>query len=231
VSATIIEARGLCRRFGRRWAFARVDLAVQAGDRVLVVGANGSGKTTLLRTLATSLKPSEGALNLFGQDAVHSPQPARKRLALLSDKAGLYEDLSAGDNLRVVARLVGRTADVTSLLAGVGLEDRPEPLRTHSTGMRKRVLLAALQLQRPELMLLDEPFAALDPSGMDAVAELVARLDGTVIIASHQIERAAVLCTKAILLDAGLVRWSGPAHQIQAAWQAVHIPLTGPESA
>ena len=217
-----VAVSDLSRRFGRRWAYARVDLEVQPGERLLIVGANGSGKTTLLRTLATLLPPSEGTLRLFGLDPSRDLMAVRRRLALVSHKPGLYEDLSARDNLRFLAELTGRRADVTALLRAVGLEDRPESVATYSAGMRKRAALAGLLLQQPELVLLDEPFAALDPSGMDQLGEVVAGLDAAVVIVSHQIEQAAALCHRALLLDQGQVRWEGPAAQANDAWRQLH---------
>ncbi len=222
----VVEARGLSRRFGKRWAFARVDLTVRRSERWLILGANGSGKTTLLRALATAISPSLGRLRLFGQDPREDLAAARRRLALLSHRTGFYEDLTARDNLRVLARLAGHPdADLGAVLDRVGLEDRPDPVRAFSMGMRKRLALAAVIVQRPELVFLDEPFAALDPAGMEDVAALVRGLEGTVIVASHQVERAAALCDRALLMDAGLPRWTGPAHQAWMAWKAVQAPL------
>jgi heme exporter protein A len=218
----VVAATNLSRRFGRRWAYARVDLEVKAGERLLVVGANGSGKTTLLRTLATLLPASEGNLRLFGLDPGRDVMEIRRRLALVSHKPGLYEDLSARDNLLFLAALTGRTADVAALLVAVGLEDRPEAVATYSAGMRKRAALAGLLLQQPELVLLDEPFAALDPAGMDQLGQVVEGLAAAVIIVSHQIEQAASLCHRALLLDQGQVRWEGPAAQANDAWHQLH---------
>lgn len=218
----VVEARGLARRFGKRWAFARMDLRIEAGERVLLAGANGCGKTTLLRTLGTVLAPSLGELRLFGTDPAVDPEPARTRLALLTHHLGLYEDLSARDNLAVMGRLLGVPVDAPELLSHVGLEDRPDPIRAYSAGMRKRLGLAVVRLQQPELVLLDEPFAALDPSGMDTVARLIDELEGTVIIASHQLSRAARVCTRAMLMDQGQVRWEGDPGDIVPAWAALH---------
>lgn len=219
----VIEAHQLCRRFGRRWAFARVDLQVEAGTRLLVVGANGSGKTTLLRVLGTVLRPSQGTLRLFGTDPAQDPVGVRRRLAMLSHHSGLYEDLSARDNLGVIARLGGHGAhDAGALLRAVGLDDRPDPIRAYSAGMRKRLQVATLLLQRPELVLLDEPFAALDPAGVDAVGALLRGLGATLIITSHRIAKAARLCDRALLLADGLPRWTGPAEDAVRAWAALH---------
>ena len=218
-----ISARQLCRRFGRRWAYARIDLDLMPGERLLVVGANGSGKTTLLRTLATVLRPSQGELHLFGLDPRAHPSRVRPRLALLGHRLGLYEDLSARDNLSVVARLASKPPpDAAALLARVGLDDRPDPVRAYSAGMRKRLQVAALVVQEPDLILLDEPFSALDPAGVDDLAALLVGLPGALVVASHQIARAAEICDRALLLDQGQQVWAGPARQAVSAWRQLH---------
>ncbi|MFT4978726.1 MAG: heme exporter protein A [Myxococcota bacterium] len=221
--SAIIHTSELSRRFGRRWAYARVTLSIEPGERVLLFGANGSGKTTLLRTLATLLRPSRGDLRLFGADPRASLLDVRRRLGFFSHNVGLYEDLSARDNLAVLARLTGRPRDrdiLAAALADVGLEDRPDPIRRYSAGMRRRVGLAALLSKKPELTLLDEPFSALDPAGMAQVSDIIRTLPGTVVVTSHQVERAAALCQRAILLKDGQIRWQGPAEQAWAAWRA-----------
>ena len=226
--APVVEALGLSRRFGRRWAFARVDLELAAGDRLLIVGANGSGKTTLLRVLGTVLRPSLGQLRLFGEDVGQAATSVRGRVAMLSHHLGLYEDLSARDNIAVVARLGGHgLPDTASLLDAVGLEDRRDPVRTYSAGMRKRLQVATLLLQRPELVLLDEPFAALDPAGVDEVAQLLRGLGATLVVTSHRIALAARLCEQALLLDNGLPRWSGAAADAVHAWDALQTSGEG----
>lgn len=219
----VIQTRDLSRRFGARWAYSRIDLEVEAGERVLLIGANGSGKTTLLRSLATLLRPTSGTLQLFGVDPHSDLNETRRRLGFFSHKMGLYEDLSARDNLSVIAGLAGKRFGreaLTARLAEVGLEDRPDSIRRFSAGMRRRVSLAALLLTEPELILLDEPFSALDPAGVSQVADLIRSLPGTVVVTSHQVERAASLCQRAVLLEGGQVRWQGRAEQAWAAWRA-----------
>lgn len=219
---TIIRTENLCRRFGQRWAYARIDMQVKKGERVLLIGANGSGKTTLIRSLATLLPPSLGKLELFGQPANQQLHRLRSRIGLISHHVGLYEDLSAVENLRLFARLMEKPMTVgqaEKLVSGVGLEIRPDPIRGFSAGMRKRVSIAALQLKDPELILLDEPFSALDPQGMDELSQLIQNMSATLILASHQVERAAALCHRAILLENATIRWQGEAERAWKAWR------------
>jgi heme exporter protein A len=218
----LVEAQGLSRRFGQRWAFAHVDLRVMPGERILLMGANGSGKTTLLRVLSTLLPPSAGTLRLFGKNPTQDSDSVRTQIELLSHFPGFYEDLSAPDNLSVFAGLMGKQANIDGLLSAVALEKRPDPVRTFSAGMRKRLQLALLLLKSPGLALVDEPFAALDPSGCALVEGLLRGLPGALLLASHQLERASALCDRAILLDKGQIRWSGPAGEASRAWRMLH---------
>ncbi|MAA78314.1 MAG: hypothetical protein CL916_03570, partial [Deltaproteobacteria bacterium] len=154
----IIEAKSLARRFQRRWAYAHIDLSLDAGERLLIIGANGSGKTTLLRSFATLLLPSKGELLLFGEN-IQRPQKIRHRIGFVSHHTGLYTDLSALENLRVYASLMGKRyakIGLEEILEQVGLENRPDPVHTYSAGMKKRASIALLLLKKPELILLDE---------------------------------------------------------------------------
>lgn len=203
----IIETRAVSRRYGGRWALRGVDLEVQEGRALMLHGANGSGKTTLLRILATALRPSGGEVRLFGQ-----PWGAavRDRMALLSHADGHYDDLSARENLRLLSR-----PGVEEALAAVGLAERGDDrVRGYSAGMRKRLGFARILMKKPTVVLLDEPYAALDPQGAAFVDELITRLrrDGTTLVVStHQVARAATLCDDAMRLDLGRVSWTGRA--------------------
>ncbi|MED5374568.1 MAG: ABC transporter ATP-binding protein [Myxococcota bacterium] len=220
-----VHAKQLGRRYGKRWALARVDLEVPAGERLLIVGANGSGKTTLLRTLSTALSPSMGELRIFGRDALKDTVAVRASLGLLSHLPQVYRDLSGAENLRVFNRLLGITEPVEPALERVGLPLRPEPVRTYSAGMIKRLSFARLLSQKPRLALIDEPYGQLDPAGFAFVDELLQALTDqgtTVIVASHQVDRARLLCDRAILLDQGQIRWEGAAPDVAKAWGVLH---------
>src|SRR5690606_10012853 len=142
---------------------------IPAGRITLLTGPNGAGKTTLLRLLSTALTPTRGELRLFGQPAFPHPEPLRRRLALMTHHSHLYDDLSALENLQVVAQLTGRsTSAIPSLLERVGLgRDMHRPVRDYSAGMKRRLCLGRVLLREPELALLDEPFGQLDPAGVE----------------------------------------------------------------
>ena len=221
-----VDCTDLSRRYGPRWALARVDLAIEPGERFLIVGANGSGKTTLLRILATALPPTQGELRLFGRDPRQHLAQCRRELALLSHLPAVYEDLSGPQNLRVFLDLLNREQEpVEPWLERVGLEIRPDPVRSYSAGMRKRLSFARMLAQKPLLALIDEPYGQLDPAGFQFIDDLLVELSEagtTVVVASHHVNRARHLCQRALLLDQGQVRWTGPSVDIHRAWDVLH---------
>ena len=216
----VIQTKGLARRFGSRWAYARIEFEVCKGERFLLLGANGSGKTTLLRTLATLLSPSLGEFQLF--ESAEHPSVHRHRIGYLSHQTGLYEDISVQENLTIFGRFMGLSLtpqDIEFHVAQVGLDHRDDPIHSYSAGMRKRASIAVTLLKKPDLLLLDEPFAALDPRGVEDICSLIADLDATVVLASHQVQRAGDLCDKAMLLEEGQIRWKGNAANGWEAYQ------------
>lgn len=219
-----VEADGVCRRYGRRWALVDVSLALPRGSALVVAGRNGAGKSTLFRVLSTLLRPDHGSVRILGLDPREDLLAARRRVALLSHASNHHEALTALENLEVAARFLGRSARREALLprlAEVGLAERADdPVLAFSAGMRKRLTLARTLLQEAEVVLLDEPYGQLDPPGARLVDELVARLrarGATVLMATHQLERGAALCERGLVLEAGRVVWTGPAREVAAA--------------
>ena len=210
VAAPAVELLDVSKRYGRRWALARLDFTLQRGESLLLTGHNGSGKTTLLRLLATALRPTAGTLRVLGLDAVAERDVIRHRVGLLSHASYLYEDLSARENLQVLARLLGKREpgdEADALLERVGLATRAaNPIRHFSAGMRKRLAIARLLMKRPTLALLDEPFGELDPAGIHAMEEIIAQLKAegvTVVLATHLVEQGLALCEERLHLQDG----------------------------
>ncbi|HVE82655.1 MAG TPA: heme ABC exporter ATP-binding protein CcmA [Myxococcales bacterium] len=210
MSSLAIDAVDLSRRYGTRWALARVSLRLEAGQSLLLTGHNGSGKTTLLRVLAGAVPASTGRASIFGLDLGSQRAAVREQVGLLTHSSYLYEDLSASENLLIPARLLGvvdPAARVRELLGQVGLEGRAkDAVRQFSAGMRKRLSIARMLLKEPALALFDEPFGELDPGGIQQMEVLIRQLQGrgsTVVLATHLIEQGQSLCTRRLHLSGG----------------------------
>jgi heme exporter protein A len=186
VAALLLE--GLARHFGEREALSDVSLSLSGGQTLVVFGPNGAGKSTLLRVLATLLRPHEGHVRVLGSALPQEAWAVRGRIGLLGHEPLLYRQLTARENLRFHARLHGvGEARVEELLEAVAMTERAsEPVRTLSRGMVQRVAVARAVLHDPELLLLDEPYANLDPAAIELVRPLIGAASGhTRVICSH----------------------------------------------
>lgn len=212
-ASNAVQVTGIARRFGRRWALARVDLEVPGGGALMLTGANGSGKSTLLRCLATALRPHEGGASLGGRDLWAERASLRPHIGYLAHQLHVWDDLSPSENLSAWARLGGLTAEPAVLLERVGLDPRRrDPVRALSAGMKRRLALARLLLKQPRLILLDEPFSALDPDGRDLLVDVIRELregGATLLLATHLPAIGHALCDRAITLEGGRKLWEG----------------------
>jgi len=201
-----VQLEGLARRYGEREALGGVSLSLQAGQSLVVFGPNGAGKSTLLRVLATLLRPHAGSVRVLGKRLPEEAWAVRGRVGLLAHEPLLYRDLTACENLRFHARLHGVALErVERLLELVRLERRcREPLRTLSRGMVQRVAVARAVLHEPELLLLDEPRANLDPAASELVDPLIgAAAQRTRVITSHDPARGLAEADMVLGLRAG----------------------------
>jgi heme exporter protein A len=202
----------LARLFAGSPALAGVSLNVAAGRTIALLGPNGAGKTTLMRIVATAIRPSYGTAMVDGMDLARHADLVRERVAYLSHATGLYDDLTARENLAFAATLLGtpdRGTRVERALGDIGLLDRAgDRVRDFSAGMRKRLALGRILLGSASLVLLDEPLAALDDDGMGLVEQLLAAWHDagvTVLIASHATERLEPFLDGRIVLERGVV--------------------------
>jgi heme exporter protein A len=188
----VLDIDGLTRNYGERAALDDVTLTLGTGQTLVVFGPNGAGKTTLLRVLATLLRPHAGKVTVLGAELPDDAWQVRGRIGLLGHDPLLYRELTARENLRYHARL-HNVADerVERQLAAVSMTSRAEePVRTLSRGMVQRVAVARATLHDPELLLLDEPYANLDPSAIELVEPLIGAASGcTRVVSSHDPSR------------------------------------------
>jgi heme ABC exporter ATP-binding subunit CcmA len=196
-------------------ALAGATLIVRRGEIVLLRGPNGAGKTTLLRLCAGLVPLERGQGRILGVDLVHDRELVRHRVGMIGHNNGLYSDLTVAENVRFWGRTVGAsTAEVDAALHRMGLDGRLAnlPISRLSAGQKRRTALAGLVARRAELWLLDEPHAGLDAAGrdeLDQVLKLAAAAGATVMVASHELERASQLATRQVEVVAGQVRELG----------------------
>ena len=201
-----IELDGLERRYGERVALAGVTLSVPAGATLALLGGNGAGKTTLLRVLAGLLRPHGGRALVLGATLPRERWKLPGRVGYLGHEPLLYRELSGRENLDYHASLHGRPgARVEEVLAAVGMENRAdEPVRELSKGLVQRLAVARAVLHDPELLLLDEPRANLDPAAAERLEPLIGRASGrTRVLVSHDMEGALAEADLALGLKGG----------------------------
>ena len=222
-----VETQGLGKRYGRTWALRGLTLQIAAGESVCLLGPNGSGKSTLLRILATAARPTQGDARVFGQSTTQDGDQVRRRVGFLSHRTFLYGELTAHENLRFAAGMYGLDGDqqtVQRALSEVGLDYAANHrVRGFSQGMAQRLSLARATLHAPALLLLDEPYSALDQGGLallDRYFERFVASGGTAIVVTHQIERGLAACRRAVAIKAGQLVYDGPSNAFLASPEA-----------
>jgi heme exporter protein A len=215
-----IELDGLTRRYGERVALDRLTLAVPSGATLVVFGPNGAGKSTLLRVLATLLRPHAGAVRILGRLLPDEGWAIRGRIGLLGHEPLLYRDLTGRENLRYHARLHGVGLErVDALLDRVGLRIRAgEKVHTYSRGMVQRLAVCRAVLHDPEVLLLDEPLANLDPAAAALVEPLIGPSSGrTRVVTSHDPAGGLAEADLALGLRGGRPQLLAPAAEVDPA--------------
>jgi len=209
-----VAAEGVWKFYGDFPALRDISFQVEPGACLALLGRNGAGKTTLLRILAGLSRAARGRVTVFGKDA--REQETRQRIGILGHGIGIYDELSAFENLRLFGKLYGlKDPRGTALewLERVGLERVKDGLvREFSRGMRQRLAVARAFLHGPSVLLLDEPFTALDDRAIAILQQLLAKARGeqrTILMSTHQLREALELSTQVVLLSRGRVAYRG----------------------
>jgi ABC-2 type transport system ATP-binding protein len=221
----VIEAVGLTKRFGGFTAVADLDLVVQAGTVVALLGPNGAGKTTTVRMLATLLRPDAGHARVAGHDVVQDAPVVRRLISLTGQFAALDKNLTARENLVLMARLRGRGRAEASTVADELIERfavgdfRNRLVKNLSGGERRRVDLAAGLIDTPLVLVLDEPTTGLDPRSRQVVWSTIRGLvdEGvTLLLTTQYLEEADALADRVLLIDRGREVAGGTPAQLKA---------------
>jgi ABC-2 type transport system ATP-binding protein len=204
----VIELQGVRKVYGRTVALDRVDLMLQPGELVGLVGHNGAGKSTLLKLLAGQLLPTEGVVRVAGVDVGQDPAAARHALGFVPEEPTLYDYLTAREFLELVVALRGR-GDIERALELTGLgADADRLIREHSQGMRRKTALAAAIVARPPVVVLDEALNGLDPPSAARVKEALrdlAREGATILLSTHILDTIERVAGRVVMLARGRV--------------------------
>ncbi|MEV8453782.1 ABC transporter ATP-binding protein [Streptomyces sp. NPDC052095] len=219
-----VRVEGLWKRFGEQTAVAGIDLELPAGRFIGLVGPNGAGKTTTLSMVTGLLRPDQGRVEVAGHDVWSDPVEVKRRIGVLPEGLRLFERLSGRELLAYNGRLRGLPgAEVdkraTQLLDVLGLAGAQHKLVVdYSTGMRKKIGLAAALLHNPEVLFLDEPFEGVDPVSAQTIREVLERYTrsgATVVFSSHVMELVESLCDWVAVMAAGTIRAQGTLEQVR----------------
>jgi ABC-2 type transport system ATP-binding protein len=229
-----LEVRGVTHRFGTRQALAGLDLRVRPGVLTGLLGPNGAGKTTLMRVLLGVIEADAGELLGDGRPITTAD---RRRWGYMPQERGLYPSMRAGDQLVYFARLHGvpraqARERARALLEELGLGDRwDERTDRLSGGMQQRLQMGAALVHEPDVIILDEPFAGLDPVAVEDLAgTLRAQVAAgrTVVLSSHQLDLVQDLCQEIVMIDEGATVLAGPVAGLRAGSGDRQLRLTAP---
>ncbi len=217
----VISFEHVSKSIGQRLILKDVTLAVEPGDIFGYLGPNGAGKTTTIRILLGLLQPNYGQARILGQDV--SRDEARRKVGFVLESDGLYDNKNADENLQYYGRIYGVPGlgeRIRRVVRLAGLEDRARDMvGTYSKGMRQRLALARAMVHDPELLILDEPTAGVDPSGQIEVRELIlnmAHKEGkTILLSSHNLDEVQRICNRIALISRGEIKLSGDLEELR----------------
>ncbi|HEY3450096.1 MAG TPA: ABC transporter ATP-binding protein [Myxococcales bacterium] len=234
-SAPAIVARGLGRRFGERTAVDGLTFEVEQGEIFGMLGPNGAGKTTTLRMLCGLLAPSAGDAEICGLTLSRQARDIRRVVGLLTEQPGLYDRLTARENLVYFARLYGVdgaeiSARLARLFATLGLTGREDDrVGGFSKGMRQKVAIARALVHDPKVVFLDEPTSGLDPeasANVRGIVEELASQGRTIVLCTHNLDEAARLCRRVAVVKGRVLALGAPAELARSA-PTVEIQIEG----
>ena len=236
---TVIEVKGLTRKFGYLVAVDHVEFGVYQGEIFGFLGPNGAGKTTTVRMLTGVIDPTEGTATIQGHDIRKEPLLSRAHIAVVPEEANVYPDLSVWQNLMLMAELHGvarhrRFQEAERLLDALGLAERKkQKARVLSKGLRQRLMLCAALITGPEVLFLDEPTSGLDVQSARLIRQIVSdlNLSGlTVFLTTHNMSEAGEMCSRVAIIDKGCIAAIDTPEKLRAtisSRQYVEVRFTG----
>jgi ABC-2 type transport system ATP-binding protein len=223
MNATVIEAKNLTKRYDGVAVVNGISFSVARGEIFGLLGPNGAGKTTTILMLLGLSDISDGQARVLGHDPAREPLAVKRQVGYLPDQIGFYDGLSAGDNLRYTARLMGleraeREQRISASLGHVGLADVADNrVSTFSRGMRQRLGVAEILMKEAQIAILDEPTSGLDPQATVELLEIIRDLKKrgvSVLLSSHLLERVQSVCDRVALFNQGKIALIGTVSEL-----------------
>ncbi len=217
----IVRLENIEKSFGRFKALRDISFTLGKDERLALLGPNGSGKTTTVRIISGQIKPTNGKLEIFGKRRVD--ESVKRRLGVVSHNTFLYEDLTGYENMEFFASLYDVDGDrIKELLQELGLWKRRHDLvRNYSRGMKQRLSIARALLNKPELIILDEPTTGLDVEGRTRLFEMLSNFKSAMIFTTHNLQEAEQICERTVLIREGRVVYDGSSENLESVFQEV----------
>ena len=232
MNQAVLETEQLTKKYRRRVIVDRLSLTVNRGDIFGFLGQNGAGKSTTIRMALGLVRPTSGQVRILGADMSRHPQRALKRTGAIIEAPAFYEDVSARQNLRMLAAMSGGAPSerFEQALELVGLRERArDPVRIYSHGMRQRLGIAQALLPNPEFLILDEPTDGLDPQGLAEMRDLIRRLRDelglTIMLSSHLLHEVEQICNRVGIIEKGNLIYQGPVADLVAQGQSTKLKV------
>lgn len=205
----LLSIQGLCKNYGHFQALKDLDVDLQEGTCMGLLGSNGAGKSTTIRIITGQLRPTSGQVRVMGLDPSLEPKKIHPFIGYISDSQTLYEELDVKANIEIFARLYGKTSDrVSAIIARVGLAEKSsEKVKKLSKGLRQRVLIARALVHEPPFIILDEPTTGLDPHSAESIYGILEELKSqgaTILLTTHLMNDVDRLCDEVIFINKGV---------------------------
>lgn len=216
---TILQLKGLSKKFGSLTAVNNLSFDIQKGNVYGILGPNGSGKSTTLGMVLNVVNPTSGSFNWF--DGTLNTHEALKKVGAIIESPNFYPSMSAEDNLKLVCKIKGvHSSRIDEVLEIVNLLDRKKDhFKSYSLGMKQRLAIASALLNNPEILILDEPTNGLDPQGIHQIREIIKKIASegmTILLASHLLDEVEKVCTHVVVIRKGVKLYSGPVDEMNA---------------
>ena len=240
-SQNVLDIKNLTKNYGNFVALENISFSIEQGTILGLLGKNGSGKTTLMKTIIGLLCRYDGTILFQGKPIEHENYQVMRKISSLID-VRFYEDMTAYENLNYLLLANGnltqkkRKEKILALLDMVGLKkNKDDKAKSFSFGMKQRLALAQVFLRDAELLILDEPFVGLDPTGMEEMRTLLRRMQKekgvSIIFSSHQLDEVGALADKVVAIDAGKIKYEGTLEELQEKDKKYYIWYKGKENA